>query len=312
MLTGRRILVTGASGQVGYHVAKHLAQHNEVWGLARFSKPKSREELEAAGVKAVVCDYTTGDFSNLPGDFDYVVHLGACTNPKTAEQGIRQNVEGTRLLLQHCKGARAFLHVSTVGVYQHHPDPFHLFEERDPLGGQTDYQPFYGVSKLAAETVVQELGRQYQLPTTIARLNCTYSARGNHQLPGPHLDWLVHDLPVPLPKSRELVHSPIAVEDVALQSEAMLAAAQVSSTIVNWGGDDCVTARQWVEHWAQLLGKSARFRFSDDILFPCGAVNNDKRWKLVGPCTMDWKRGMRRMLEQRYPQLSIRDAGPPR
>lgn len=312
MLSGHKILVTGASGQVGYHVAKHLAQHNEVWGLARFTKLKARAEVEAVGVKPVVCDYTTGDFSNLPSDFDYVIHVGACTSPKTAEEGMRQNVAGTRLLLQYCRGAKAFLHVSTVGVYQRHPDPFHLYEESDPLAGQTDYQPFYGVSKLAAEAVVQELSRQYQLPTTIARLNCTYSARGNHQLPGPHLDWLVHDLPVPLPQSRELVHSPIAVEDVALQSEGMLAAAQVGSTIVNWGGDDFVTARQWVEYWARLLGKPARFRFSDDVLFPCGAVNNHKRWQLVGRCSLDWKQGMRRMLEQRYPQLPIRDVVPPR
>jgi nucleoside-diphosphate-sugar epimerase len=305
MLTGRKILVTGASGQVGYHVAKYLAQSNEVWGLARFSRPHARGEVEALGVKAVVCDYTSSELSQIPSDFEYVLHFAACTSPRDLEEGLRQNVEGTRLLLGHCRGAKAFLFVSTVGVYQRHADPFHLFEENDPVGGQTDYQPFYGVSKLAAEAVVQQLSREFHLPTTIARLNCTYSARGNHQLPGPHLDWLVHDRPVPLPKSRDLVHSPIAVEDVALQSVAMLQAAQVSSTIVNWGGDDAVTARQWVEYWAQLLGKPARFRFSDDVLFPCGAVNNEKRWKLVGRCTIGWKRGFHRMLAERYPRLPL-------
>jgi|GEM_PF-3167581 dTDP-4-dehydrorhamnose reductase len=35
MLSGKKILITGASGQVAYPIAAHLARGNEVWGGAR-------------------------------------------------------------------------------------------------------------------------------------------------------------------------------------------------------------------------------------------------------------------------------------
>jgi nucleoside-diphosphate-sugar epimerase len=50
MLKGYRILLTGLTGQVGGTFADALAPHNEVFGLARFSRPGSREHAEAAGV----------------------------------------------------------------------------------------------------------------------------------------------------------------------------------------------------------------------------------------------------------------------
>ena len=50
------------------------------------------------------------------------------------EQAIRVNVEGTGLLLQHCRKAKAALIVSSQGVYSPHPDPMHLYAETDPVG----------------------------------------------------------------------------------------------------------------------------------------------------------------------------------
>jgi len=36
MLSGEKILITGASGAVGFPIATELARHNEVWAIARF------------------------------------------------------------------------------------------------------------------------------------------------------------------------------------------------------------------------------------------------------------------------------------
>ncbi len=41
-LEGKRILVTGPTGQVARPLVEALAQHNEVFGLARFSKAEDR------------------------------------------------------------------------------------------------------------------------------------------------------------------------------------------------------------------------------------------------------------------------------
>ena len=50
MLTGQRVLVTGATGQVARPIAEQLNAGNEVWTAARFRDEQARAELEAAGV----------------------------------------------------------------------------------------------------------------------------------------------------------------------------------------------------------------------------------------------------------------------
>ena len=45
-LKGKRILVTGPTGQVARPLVAGLAQHNEGFGLARFSKAEGREAVE--------------------------------------------------------------------------------------------------------------------------------------------------------------------------------------------------------------------------------------------------------------------------
>ena len=46
MLSDRRILVTGLTGQIGHPIARFLARDNEVWGVARFSAEGSRDRLQ--------------------------------------------------------------------------------------------------------------------------------------------------------------------------------------------------------------------------------------------------------------------------
>ena len=50
MLSDEKILVTGPAGQIAFPLAESLARDNEVWGIARFGNPATRDEVEAAGV----------------------------------------------------------------------------------------------------------------------------------------------------------------------------------------------------------------------------------------------------------------------
>ena len=74
-MKGKKILVTGPTGQVAFPLSCALAGDNDVWGAARFSDPSKREALEAAGVNCVAVDLGSGEFGELPDDFDYVLHL---------------------------------------------------------------------------------------------------------------------------------------------------------------------------------------------------------------------------------------------
>ena len=52
-LSGKRVLVTGASGLVAFPVAVELAKNNEVFAVARYSDPKQQKMIEAAGARAI-------------------------------------------------------------------------------------------------------------------------------------------------------------------------------------------------------------------------------------------------------------------
>src|SRR5690606_38232895 len=107
-------------GRGGHRLAH--AGRCELWGLARYSRPGSKEEAAAMGVRPVVGHVATGDFGETPQDFDYVLHFAPNTKPGTTEIGMAQNAEGTGLLMNHCRKAKAFLHVSATGCYLQHPD----------------------------------------------------------------------------------------------------------------------------------------------------------------------------------------------
>jgi nucleoside-diphosphate-sugar epimerase len=77
MLSDKKILVTGPSGQIGLPLVQFLASQNNVWGVARFNEPSSREQLESCGVTTKSIDLSSSDYSNIPDDFDYVIHLAA-------------------------------------------------------------------------------------------------------------------------------------------------------------------------------------------------------------------------------------------
>ena len=76
-MEGQKILVTGPTGHLTAPLVRELAADNDVWGMARFSDPGQRSELEALGVTCVKKDLAVDRFDDLPDDFDYVFHAGA-------------------------------------------------------------------------------------------------------------------------------------------------------------------------------------------------------------------------------------------
>ena len=96
----QKILVTGPTGQVAGPVAHHLAQDNEVWATSRFSDESKKEAFEAAGITCVKSDLGNGDFSELPEDFDYVLHF-ACSRTPDFETDLTANGEGVGRLMSH-------------------------------------------------------------------------------------------------------------------------------------------------------------------------------------------------------------------
>src|SRR4030081_2732310 len=241
MLRDRKILVTGATGQIAGPIAENFANDNEVWCAARFSDPNRKAELEAMGITTCVWDMDAGDTSMLPEDFTHVVHSALHVRPDSAES-ITNNAESSALLMQHCRKAEAFLHVSSSCVYKRHEDhPHHAYAETDPLGGLASYAEVYPVIKLTSEGAVRAAARMLGLPTTIARMNVGYSWTGHGGLPVMQYHTMKEGHPWLVPIGYNNIGSPIGGQDIGPQAHLLLEVASVPATVVNWAGDDPVS-----------------------------------------------------------------------
>jgi UDP-glucose 4-epimerase len=148
-----RVLVTGATGFVGWAVADRLRRDgHEVWGLARSDKPLP------VGVERIAGDLRDGGVL-LPQRFDAVCHLAALVRAResrTDPVGFwRANVGGTLAVLSALAaqdGPPARLVVaSTCAVYGEHSG--------QPIDETAPPRPTspYGSSKLAADRAVADL-----------------------------------------------------------------------------------------------------------------------------------------------------------
>jgi nucleoside-diphosphate-sugar epimerase len=300
VLSGEKILVTGPAGRIAFGLVKTLAADNEVWGIARFSDPATRAEVEALGVTTRSVDLGAGDFGDLPTDFTYLLHIAADFS-EDYEQGLRVNAEGTGLLLSHCRAAKAALVMSTVTVYRPHPDPLHAFREDDPIGDQLLPSPKpYSIVKIAEEAVARYCARELGLPITIARMGSAYGDRGG--LPLWHLQAIAAGQPV-VARWDPLPYSPIHYDDINAQIEPLLDAATVPATIVNWCGDVPVTVQEWSAYFGELLGVEARVVTEVVPGASIGSVGDPtKRISITGPCRVDWRDGFRDMAAHHLPE----------
>jgi nucleoside-diphosphate-sugar epimerase len=299
MLSGNKILITGPAGQIAFPLAEFLARDNEVWGLARFGDPATRARVEAVGVHTVACDLGSGEFGDVPGDFDYVLHLATFRNGGLDyDEAMRVNAEGTHMLIEHCRQARAVLVMSTAEVYKPHDDPMRVIVETDPLGDSNSlFDPTYSMSKIAQEAVARSCARAYNVAVVIARMNASYGDNGG--LPTYHLDWILAGKQV-MVKWDPAMYSPIHQDDINTQAAALLAAASVPATIVNWAGDEPVSAQEWCAYMSDLVGRPAEVAVRE---VPGGIrgiiLDNTRRLAMTGPCQVGWQEGLRRVVKNR-------------
>ncbi|MEO6124494.1 MAG: NAD(P)-dependent oxidoreductase [Ilumatobacteraceae bacterium] len=301
MLSDSKILVTGVAGQIAFPMARFLAQTNDVWGLARFSAAGSREKVQNIEVTPVACDLATGDFRGVPDDFDYVIHLAAAMPPGLDYDGaITANAEGTGLLLQHCRNAKAALVMSTFSIYKPQQDPMYVFAESAPLGDvNAAHAPSYSVSKIGQEAVARFCARAFDLPITVARMNASYGPNGG--LPAMHADLIAAGSPV-ITRWEPCMYSPIYEDDINTQAAALLDAASVPAAIVNWAGDEAVSAQDWCAYAGELLGVTPQVIVKPvDETLRGSISDNARRLAITGPCAVDWRDGMRRTIAARHP-----------
>lgn len=302
MLKDQKVLVTGATGQVARPIAEQLNANNEVWAAARFSDPEAKAELEAQGINTVFFSIGEEDLSQLP-NVNYVIHCGCNTDPKTPEDGMRQNAEGTGFLMQRYRGVKGFFHMSSSSVYGLTEDPSTVVSETDQLGGYASYSPHYAMSKQSTEAVVRFQARALKLPTIIARLDVAYGTRGHGGAPLALVEFMKHGIPYYRAENGDSYCSPIHEDDIVEQVQGLLEHAAVPAAIVNLGGDEVVTVEEMIATIESLTDLSMTVEVRELATWQMTVLDNTRRKEMAGPCKVSWKDGIRRALETRYPDL---------
>ncbi|MCE2543004.1 MAG: NAD(P)-dependent oxidoreductase [Acidobacteria bacterium] len=299
-MQGEKILITGPAGQVAFPIARALAADNEVWGIARFGKDADRERVEAAGVRCVKGDLARGAFDGLPDDFTYVLHLAVVHSfTPDFEHDLEVNVEGTGLLMAHCRKAKAFLHCSSTAVYEAVANE--AFKESDPLGDNNrGMMPTYSICKIASESMARYGARQWNLPTVIARLNVPYGANGGW--PSMHLEMMLAGRPIAVGPGERHVYNPIHEDDVIAHIPRLLDVAGVPAVTLNWGGSETASIEEWCAWLSELTGVDHKIVFHPAMLQSIG-MDTTRMHELIGSTTVQWKDGFRRMVEARHPEL---------
>ena len=292
-MKGKKILVTGVTGQVAFPFSQHHAKDNELWAIARFGDQDKKAALEAAGCHTRVVDLETGAYGDLPQDFDYVFHFAVARMDKDDfDAELRSNAEATGMLMSYCRNAKAFFHCSTTGVYE---DIGHdVLTEESSLGdNHRVMMPTYSIGKIAVEAVVRFCSREYNLPTVICRLNTPYGTSG---WPFYHLMMMQHDIEIPLNSDAPSEYTLFHQDDINRLAPKMLAGAAVPAAVYNFSGQEHVSIEDWCGYIAELTGLTPKFKSTPDTL---GSVktDNSKMQALAGKAEVHWKDGIKRLVE---------------
>jgi len=183
-ISKKKILVTGATGQIGSFLIERLIKENvEVFAVGR-NKKELREILpivESQKIKFLECDITNEKNikknSKFLNGIDFFVHLSSgyrfdLVNSMTSDHHtIEQDLKGTIKILKEFKNLEGVLFASSVSIYG---KPEYL-----PIDENCSVNPnhFYGVGKFGAEKILQSFTLKNKIPLTILRIAAVVGER---------------------------------------------------------------------------------------------------------------------------------------
>jgi UDP-glucuronate 4-epimerase len=296
VLDNEKILITGATGKIAFPIARTLAKRNEVWGAARFSKPKDRDKLTGAQIRPLQLDMSGANLSAVPDDFTYVFHAAVDTGRDDWRGCVQTNAHNSGELLHHCRKAKGFVYCSTGSIY--------AYQGQRPLteadGPGVPLRANYSFSKIAGEAVCTWVAKHFEIPLTIIRICSTYGPEGGS--PADRLEMMLQGKAIPLHPDKPNNYNPIYEDDyIALGIRAMEVAA-LPPIVVNWGGSETVSAEEYCAYMGELVGVEPIFEYTPRAHTPLWP-DVTYMHEVLGRTKVHWRDGFRRMIEARHPAL---------
>ncbi|CAO4151026.1 SDR family NAD(P)-dependent oxidoreductase [Methylorubrum thiocyanatum] len=184
-LSGKRVLITGAGGFIGSHLAEEaVRQGAHVRALLHYNAMRDRGNLSRVAPEIDrEIDYVFGDIidpeyvQSITEGVDVIFHLAALIaipySYLAPRNYVKVNVEGTLNVLEAARrhGVQRVVHTSTSEVYgtaQYVP-----IDEAHPLQGQSPYS----ASKIGADKIAESYYRSFDVPVVTVRPFNTYGPR---------------------------------------------------------------------------------------------------------------------------------------
>ncbi len=268
-----KILVTGAAGFIGSHVVARLLQEgHEVTGVDNFDICYSRGQKEKnlmpvllhPQFKLVEDNLADMALVKVVKGTEAIVHLAAQPGVRGSwgssfHRYVTHNIQVTQRLLEESKAnkLKRFVYASSSSVYgdiapQEGQDIAILNEEmmckpRSP----------YGVTKLAAENLVQLYHQEYKMPTVSLRF---FSVYGPGQRPDMAFNRfchnLLHDAAHTIYGDGKQVRDFTYVDDVVEAIAASVTSEAAVGQVVNVGGGSPCTLLEAVTMLEEISGKT--------------------------------------------------------
>ncbi len=183
-LSERKVLITGAAGFIGSHVADRLSADNDLVLVDDFSiGPRSNlKPLEnKSNVDVIEADITEREVMlDLFSGVDVVIHMAiSCLRTSLAAPELSHDINagGTLnvLMASRAHNVERFLYVSSSEIYGS--------AETVPMSESHPVNPttVYGASKLAGELYALAYWRTYELPVSVVRPFNTYGPRSPYE-----------------------------------------------------------------------------------------------------------------------------------
>jgi nucleoside-diphosphate-sugar epimerase len=262
-----KILITGAAGFIGSHLAERLADlGHDVRGLDCLTdyydlslKEMNVGTIKGKGVTFLPLDLAVDDLGEAVRDVEFVYHSAAqpgISATSTFETYARNNITATHRLLEAVKESptlRGFVNISTSSVYG------------SIATGSEDTEPkptsYYGVTKLAAEQLALARARDKGFPACSLRLFSVYGPRERPDKLYPKLICgLLQDKPVPLFEGSEQHKRSYTYVDDIIDGFIIVLNHwdQCVGEIFNIGSDKCITTGEGIKIVEEVIGRQVK------------------------------------------------------
>jgi nucleoside-diphosphate-sugar epimerase len=290
------VVVTGASGLIGFPFVLSLGPHNDVTAVARFREKETALALVQAGVSVVPWDLADPDLDALPEKADVVVHLGAVTTaagwPENRVATFENNVRATGRLMSRYRGAR-FVYASSGSTYAFQGE--RTLREDDPHGLHNGLET-YAASKIAAEQLVAFLAEEWSTPAVILRIFSAYGPRGG--APTARVDQIARGVAVKVFPEIPNRYCPIFETDYVDKLTAACHLASTPPLTVNFAGSEVTTVEDYCRLAGGLLGIEPVFEESRDAPYPLWP-DTTKMEMLLGPTRTSVAEGIAAVVKDR-------------